>query len=135
MTTKTSRPVVRAIKRFIAAKFLCEEISSLEKMLIKLEQTYTSNKFLIEQGKKYVQMQVNNPKAKNVSRSLMGNGLVHGAKQLGVSEKYLDRQIRHEMRVSDKTLKDLNSHHIDYFEFYQKIGFEDVSDCWKGVYP
>lgn len=86
--------------KFVLKKWLfSEEIKEISKILDSLDRINESNEFLIEQGRKVCQYQINNPNQKMMFRTLTGHGLQTAANHLKLNNFLWQRQFKHETRL------------------------------------
>lgn len=85
---------------------LRKELSELKSAIDRYERVEAAQEFLIEQGRQYVQFQINNPDFKiKIPRSIMGHGYQFAADHLKVKDQQWRRTKDHEDR---KLLNRLN---------------------------
>lgn len=82
------------LKRLLFRK----EIKQIERILERDQKKTEADNFFIEQGRRVVQYQINNPDQKRIPRTLMGHGLQLGADHLSVSSQKWKRKYDHDMR-------------------------------------
>ena len=99
------------IKTYLKRWLFSEEIKELEKTLKRLERQITANEFLIDQGRRSCQYQINNYRHTNkMPFTLMGHGLQTAANSLGVTDQQWRRDhVDETKKVIDKIMNKYRS--------------------------
>jgi hypothetical protein len=92
------------MKQILKRWLFSNDIAELHRLIRKAEQLSVSNDFLIKQGVRYCQYQINDTKSKTVPRSLIGHGIQTAANHLNCKSLQWEREWKHEQEKFMKAM-------------------------------
>ena len=94
------------IKTIIIRWLFLKEYEEIQNTIKYCDSLPDSDKFFIDQGKRFVQFQLNNKNKKTVPYSLMGHGFVTASKYLEINSKKEERLLTHQFRRDIQRMAD-----------------------------